>query len=143
MYAVPPGGIRASAVPNSPRLRTPRWCALGGSGFLEKKFRNDCHQSIVIPFPNARTSFCPPPCVLGRPRGSQERNPRGNLRPGFCAGYIIGMLTEETEACVPPIKGSDAVRSVIEYIEAHSDQLNEAFDDLVERALIAIWPCKP
>ena len=71
------------------------------------------------------------------------QGPEALKNAGFCAGYIIGILTEETEACVPPIKGSDAVRSVIEYIEAHSDQLNEAFDDLVERALVAIWPCKP
>ena len=80
---------------------------------------------------------------LEGPEALKNATQEENLRAGFCAGYIIGMLTEETEACVPPIKGSDAVRSVIEYIEAHSDHLNEAFDDLVERALIAIWPCKP
>jgi Rap1a immunity proteins len=73
----------------------------------------------------------------------KHATPEENLRAGFCAGYVIGMLTEETEACVPPIKGNDAVRTVIEYIEAHPDQLNEPFDDLVERALITIWPCKP
>ena len=80
---------------------------------------------------------------LEGPEALKNATQEENLRAGFCAGYVIGMLTEETEACVPPIKASDAVRTVIEHIEAHSDQLNEPFDDLVERALTTIWPCKP
>ena len=80
---------------------------------------------------------------LEGPEALKNATQEENLRAGFCTGYIIGMLTEETEACVPPIKASDAVRTVIEHIEAHSDQLNEPFDDLVERALTTIWPCKP
>jgi hypothetical protein len=64
------------------------------------------------------------------------------LRAGFCAGYVLGIMAEETEACVPPIPVREVVRTVVEYLDAHSDQLNDAFDDLVERALTATWPCK-
>jgi hypothetical protein len=51
-------------------------------------------------------------------------------------------MAEETEACVPPAPAREAVRTVVEYLETHSNQLNEAFDDLVEHALTATWPCK-
>ena len=66
-----------------------------------------------------------------------------NLRAGFCAGYVLGILTEETEACVPPINAREALRVVVEYLDTHSDQLNDPFENLVERALTATWPCKP
>ena len=54
------------------------------------------------------------------------------LRAGFCGGYIAGILSESTEACVPPVSTRDAVRTVVEYLETHSEQLNNDFDDLVE-----------
>jgi Rap1a immunity proteins len=65
------------------------------------------------------------------------------LRAGFCAGYVLGIMAEETDACVPPVPAREAVRTVVEYLETHSDELDMPFDDLVERALIATWPCKP
>ena len=65
------------------------------------------------------------------------------LRAGFCAGYVSGIMAEETEACVPPVTAREAVRIVVGYLEAHSDELDKPFDDLVERALIAAWPCEP
>ena len=43
---------------------------------------------------------------LEGPEALKSATQEENLRAGFCAGYVIGMLTEETEACVPPIKGS-------------------------------------
>ncbi len=63
------------------------------------------------------------------------------LRAGFCGGYIAGILSESTEACVPPVSTREAVRTVVEYLETHSEQLNNDFDDLVESALRATWPC--
>jgi hypothetical protein len=72
------------------------------------------------------------------PHATQEQT----LQAGFCAGYVLGIMAEETEACVPTVPAREAVRTVVEYLETHSDQLNEAFDDLVEHALIATWPCK-
>ena len=65
------------------------------------------------------------------------------LRAGFCAGYVSGIMAEETEACVPPVTASEAVRKVVEYLETHSDELDKPFDDVVARALIATWPCEP
>ena len=65
------------------------------------------------------------------------------LRAGFCAGYVSGILAESTEACVPPVSAREAVRTVVEYLEAHSEQLDDDFEDLVERALLATWPCPP
>jgi hypothetical protein len=54
------------------------------------------------------------------------------LRAGFCAG------------CVRNTRRIDrAVRTVVEYLEAHSEQLDDEFEDLVERALLATWPCPP
>jgi Rap1a immunity proteins len=40
------------------------------------------------------------------------------------------------------VPAREAVRTVVDYLEAHPDQLNQAFDDLVERALTDTWPCK-
>jgi len=65
------------------------------------------------------------------------------LRAGFCAGYVSGILAESTDACVPPVSAREAVRTVVEYLEAHSEQLDDEFEDLVERALLATWPCPP
>jgi hypothetical protein len=65
------------------------------------------------------------------------------LRAGFCAGYVSGIMAEETEACVPPITAREAVRTVVQYLEAHLDELDKPFDGLVERALTATWPCEP
>jgi hypothetical protein len=31
---------------------------------------------------------------------------------------------------------------VVEYLETHSEQLNDDFEDLVEGALQASWPCE-
>jgi hypothetical protein len=47
------------------------------------------------------------------------------------------------DACVPPVSAREAVRTVVEYLEAHSEQLDDEFEDLVERALLATWPCPP
>ena|SRR5215470_6309888 len=65
------------------------------------------------------------------------------VRAGFCAGYVLGIVTEETEACVPPMPARELVRTIVEHLEAHSDELDKAFDNLVESALMATWPCKP
>jgi hypothetical protein len=71
--------------------------------------------------------------------GTQELT----FRAGFCAGYVVGIMAEETEACVPPVSAKEAVGKVVDYLETHSDELDMPFDDLVERALISTWPCKP
>jgi hypothetical protein len=71
--------------------------------------------------------------------GTQELT----LRAGFCAGYVVGIMAEETEACVPPVSAKEVVGKVVDYLETHSDELDMPFDDLVERALISTWPCKP
>jgi len=65
------------------------------------------------------------------------------LRAGFCAGYVSGIMAEETEACIPPVTATEAVRVIVDYLEKHSDELDKPFDVLVERALIATWPCTP
>jgi len=43
------------------------------------------------------------------------------------------LLVEWTDACVPPVSAKEAVRTVVEYLEAHSEQLDE-------RALLATCP---
>jgi hypothetical protein len=80
---------------------------------------------------------------LEGPEALKNATKEENLRAGFCAGYVVAMLTEETEACVPPMTGKDAVAKVVEYLEAHPDELNDGFEDIVDRAFIANWPCKP
>ena len=65
------------------------------------------------------------------------------VRAGFCAGYVTGILEESTDACVPPVSAREVVLTVVEYLDTHPEQLNEDFEDLVERALIATWPCPP
>jgi hypothetical protein len=36
------------------------------------------------------------------------------LRAGFCAGYVLGIMAEETEACVPPVPAKEAVQHALE-----------------------------
>jgi hypothetical protein len=73
----------------------------------------------------------------------ERANQEQTLRARFCAGYVLGIIAEETEACVSALPVREAVRAVVEYLETHSDDLDKPFDDLVERALISTWPCKP
>jgi hypothetical protein len=73
----------------------------------------------------------------------EHATPEEAARAGFCGGYVLGIITEETEACVPPMPAREVVSKIVEYLETHSDELDRAFDDLVERALMATWPCKP
>ena len=82
-------------------------------------------------------AFLEGPGLLG------HATPEQALRAGFCAGYVSGILAESTDACVPPVSATEAVRTVVEYLEAHSEQLDDEFEDLVERALLATWPCPP
>ena len=80
---------------------------------------------------------------LEGPEALKSATQQENLRAGFCAGYVLAMVTEETEACVPPISGKDAVAKVVEYLETHPDELDDAFEEIIERAFIASWPCRP
>jgi hypothetical protein len=80
---------------------------------------------------------------LEGPASFEHATPEQTLRAGFCAGYVLGIMAEETEACVPPVPARGSVRTIVDYLETHSDELNQAFDGLVERALTATWPCKP
>jgi hypothetical protein len=108
--------------------------ALAGSQMREAAAQGDTRTGIEM-LPNCR-AFLEGPGLLER--ATQEQI----LRAGFCAGFVLGIMPEETEACVPPVPAREAVRTVVDYLDAHSDQLNDAFDDLVERALTATWPCK-
>jgi hypothetical protein len=80
---------------------------------------------------------------LEGPKLLERANQELILRAGFCAGYVSGIMAEETEACVPSISAIEAVRKVVDYLETHSDELDKPFDDVVERAMIATWPCNP
>jgi hypothetical protein len=73
----------------------------------------------------------------------EHATPEEAARAGFCGGYVLGVITEETEACVPPMPAREVVSKIVEYLETHSGELDRAFDDLVERAVVATWPCKP
>src|SRR6266540_5030739 len=71
----------------------------------------------------------------------EHATPEQALRAGFCAGYVTGILEESTDACVPPVSAREVVLTVVEYLDTHPEQLNDDFEDLVERALLATWPC--
>jgi Ssp1 endopeptidase immunity protein Rap1a len=109
--------------------------ALAGAGTHEAIAQGDVRTATEMLA--ACRAFLEGPKLLER--ATQELT----LRAGFCAGYVSGIMAEETEACVPPVTAREAVRIVVGYLEAHSDELDKPFDDLVERALIAAWPCKP
>jgi hypothetical protein len=72
----------------------------------------------------------------------KHATPEEAARAGFCGGYVLGIITEKTEACVPPMPAREVVSKIVEYLETHSDELDRAFDDLVERALMDTWPCE-
>ena len=63
------------------------------------------------------------------------------LQAGFCAGYIAGMIDETTDACVPPVSGIEAVQKIVDFLEAHPEELDQDFEELVSRALPSVWPC--
>jgi Rap1a immunity proteins len=64
------------------------------------------------------------------------------LQAGFCAGFIAGMIDETTDACVPPVSGIEAVQKIVNFLEAHPEELDSDFEELVARALPSIWPCQ-
>jgi hypothetical protein len=78
---------------------------------------------------------------LEGPRLNEHATTEEALRAGFCAGYVAGIIEESTEACVPAISSREAVHTVVEFLETHSEQLNDDFEELVEDALRATWPC--
>jgi Rap1a immunity proteins len=63
------------------------------------------------------------------------------LQAGFCAGYIVGRIDESTDACVPPVSGIEAVEKIVNFLEAHPEELDQDFEELVGRAFPSIWPC--
>jgi hypothetical protein len=103
----------------------------------------DIHEAVAQGVTPTGTEMLPAcRAFLEGPGSFEHSTQEQTLRAGFCAGYVLGVMAEETEACVPPVSAREAVRTVVDYLDAHSEQLNEAFDDLVERALTATWPCK-
>jgi hypothetical protein len=65
------------------------------------------------------------------------------LLQGMCAGSIQAVWELAPGVCTPrgtPL--SQAIHTVVQYIDAHPGRLNESFAVLAAEALRAAWPCR-
>jgi hypothetical protein len=65
------------------------------------------------------------------------------LLQGLCAGGIQAVWELAPGVCTP--RGallSQAVRTVVQYIDGHPARLNDSFAVLAAEALRAAWPCR-
>jgi hypothetical protein len=65
------------------------------------------------------------------------------LLQGVCAGSIQAVWEVAPGVCTPrgaPL--SQAIHTVVQYIDAHPARLNESFAVLAAEALRAAWPCR-
>ena len=64
---------------------------------------------------------------------------------GMCAGVVIGIaeaLRILQFACPQkPVSNEQIVRTVVEEIENHPDQVQEEFSVLASEAILTAWPC--
>jgi hypothetical protein len=80
-------------------------------------------------------------------RASVDTNYKHDLFiQGACAGMITGirdMLHHSKVICSPDkATNGQAIRVVIQYIEARPERMHERFSLLAREALIAAWPCR-
>ncbi|WP_409363412.1 Rap1a/Tai family immunity protein [Bradyrhizobium sp. AUGA SZCCT0274] len=62
---------------------------------------------------------------------------------GFCMGLVYGIIFN-SDACIPTsVTRAQAVRAVVQYIDAQPARIHEGFAKLADAAITATWPCKP
>ncbi|WP_409364825.1 Rap1a/Tai family immunity protein [Bradyrhizobium sp. JYMT SZCCT0428] len=64
---------------------------------------------------------------------------------GFCMGLVYGITFNSGDACsIPPsVTRAQAVRAVVQYIDAQPAKMHESFAKLADAAITATWPCMP
>jgi hypothetical protein len=65
------------------------------------------------------------------------------FKTGWCGGLISGLVFIPYDSCVlPEVTRTQAVRVVIQYIDARPARMHGDFRVLTLEALKAAWPCK-
>src|SRR5690242_5206462 len=65
------------------------------------------------------------------------------LGQGYCAGLVDGLVYAERDLCFPTgATVEQAIRLIVEYIDAHPARLEENFRRLALEAIHRSWPCK-
>lgn len=65
------------------------------------------------------------------------------FKSGFCLGSISSLSYKSKEICLlPGVTQAEAVRAVVQYIDAQPSRINEDFRKLAFEALKAAWPCE-
>lgn len=59
-------------------------------------------------------------------------------------GLVYGIIFNSGDACIPTsVTRAQAVRAVVQYIDAQPARMHESFAELADAAIRATWPCKP
>ena len=67
---------------------------------------------------------------------------QGAYERGVCAGVVLGIAAAHPDVCAPAGAVRDqAVRIVVQYIDARPARMHEYFSWLAIEALRAAWPC--
>ncbi len=66
-----------------------------------------------------------------------------NYRRGFCAGAVRTIIETDERVCPPgTATNGQAIRVVVQYIDARPARQHESFAFLAMDALRAAWPCR-
>jgi len=74
---------------------------------------------------------------------TKEASPLGLVLQGLCVGLVKGVGYKKPGICIPPNSTNrEALRIVVQYIDARPTRQQESFLALALEALRAQWPCK-
>ena len=74
---------------------------------------------------------------------SQNAREGDAFKKGFCLGLVSSLGYMNKDICLlPGVTQPQAIRVVVEYIDARPSRLHEDFRKLAVEALKAAWPCE-